>query len=260
MPRCVRYNGVSVSPLRRQSSHRAKSPRTTAGPASDRLRQLERREDAMQTYPVSLVLEGRAVVVVGGGAVATRKVEGLLPTGATIAVVSPDVSDRLAEHIQARRCAWRARTYEAHDLDDADIVFVATDDEAVNAQVHADACAAHLMVNVADRPELCTFFLPSVLRRGKLSVAVSTEGASPLTARRLRRQLEKLVPEEFEDYLDLLASWRPRAIDALPDEPTRLRFWEQATDGRVQTLLEQGEAKAAGQLLERLLEETRGLV
>lgn len=214
----------------------------------------------MQTYPVSLVLEGRAAVVVGGGAVATRKVEGLLPTGAAVAVVSPDVSDRLAEHIEAGRCAWRARAYETRDLDGADIVFVATDDEAVNTQVHADACAAHLMVNVADRPELCTFFLPSVLRRGKLSVSVSTEGASPLTARQLRRRMEELVPEGFEEYLDLLAAWRPRAIEILPDEPARLRFWERATDGRVQTLLEQGDAKAADRLMGLLLEETASLV
>ena len=211
----------------------------------------------MQTYPVSLVLEGSVAVVVGGGSVATRKVEGLLPTGATVVVVSPDVSAQLAAHIQAGRCAWRAQAYEASNLDDADIVFVATDDEAVNAQVHADACAAHLPVNVADRPELCTFFLPSVLRRGKLSIAVSTEGASPLTARRLRKELEERIPGGFEAYLDLLAAWRPRAIAALPDEPARLRFWQQATDGRVQRLVQAADEEAAERLLEELLEDER---
>ena len=113
------------------------------------------------------------------------------------------------------------------------------------------------MVNVADRPELCTFFLPSVLRRGKLSIAVSTEGASPLTARRLRRELEERIPAGFETYLDLLAAWRPRAIAALPDEPARLRFWQQATDGRVQRLVQAADEGAAERLLEELLEAER---
>ena len=136
-------------------------------------------------------------------------------------------------------------------------MFVATDDEDVNARAYRDASGAHLMVNVADRPELCTFFLPSVLRRGKLSIAVSTEGASPLTARRLRRELEERIPAGFETYLDLLAAWRPRAIAALPDEPARLRFWQQATDGRVQRLVQAADEEAAERLLEELLEAER---
>ena len=143
------------------------------------------------------------------------------------------------------------------DLRGADIVFVATDDEDVNARAYRDASEAHLMVNVADRPELCTFFLPSVLRRGKLSIAVSTEGASPLTARRLRKELEERIPGGFEAYLDLLAAWRPRAIAALPDEAARYRFWQQATDGRVQRLVQAADEEAAEHLLEELLEGER---
>ena len=96
-----------------------------------------------------------------------------------------------------------------------------------------------------------------MLRRGKLSIAVSTEGASPLTARRLRRELEERIPAGFETYLDLLAAWRPRAIAALPDEPARLRFWQQATDGRVQRLVQAADEEAAERLLEELLEAER---
>ena len=211
----------------------------------------------MPTYPVSLVLQDRAALVVGGGAVATRKVEGLLPAGAHVTVVAPEVTEALRALADAGRCAWRAKAYDAADLSGADIVFVATDDEDVNARAYRDASGAHLMVNVADRPELCTFFLPAVLRRGKLSIAVSTEGASPLTARRLRRELEERIPAGFETYLDLLAAWRPRAIAALPDEPARLRFWQQATDGRVQRLVQAADEEAAERLLEELLEAER---
>lgn len=208
-----------------------------------------------RTYPVSLVLEGRHVLVVGGGAVATRKVEGLLPSDASIAIVSPAITETLQALVRAGRCAWRAGAYEASDLRGADIVFVATDDEAVNAQAYRDAAAEHLLINVADRPELCSFFLPSVLRRGKLSIAVSTEGSSPLTARKLRRELEEQIPASFEAYLDLLNDWRPRVMAALPQEADRYRFWQQATDGRVQHLMEHGEAKQAEALLAKLLEE-----
>ena len=211
----------------------------------------------MPTYPVSLVLQDRAALVVGGGAVATRKVEGLLAAEAAVTVVAPEVTDALRALADAGRCAWRAKAYDADDLHGADIVFVATDDEDVNARAYRDASEAHLMVNVADRPELCTFFLPSVLRRGKLSIAVSTEGASPLTARRLRKELEERIPGGFEAYLNLLAAWRPRAIAALPDETARYRFWQQATDGRVQRLVQAADEEAAERLLEELLEDER---
>ena len=210
-----------------------------------------------RTYPVSLVLEGRKALVVGGGAVATRKVEGLLPTGAAITVVAPDLTETLHAFVNARRCEWRPRAYAAADLRGADIVFVATDNEAVNARVYRDATDLHMMVNVADRPELCSFFLPSVLRRGKLSIAVSTEGSSPLTARRIRSELEERIPEAYEAYLDLLNDWRPRIIERFPDEAERYRFWQQATDGRVLALVSRNEPAAAQDLLDEIFDGIR---
>ena len=172
----------------------------------------------MPTYPVSLVLQDRAALVVGGGAVATRKVEGLLAAEAAVTVVAPEVTDALRALADAGRCAWRAKAYDADDLHGADIVFVATDDEDVNARAYRDASEAHLMVNVADRPELCTFFLPSVLRRGKLSIAVSTEGASPLTARRLRKELEERIA-----YFNQLLSSEEMLRGVLKEELTAIR-------------------------------------
>lgn len=211
-----------------------------------------------RTYPVSLVLEGQKALVVGGGIVATRKVEGLLPYDVAVTIVSPGVTDALRALIDTGCCTWNPREYSADDLHGADIVFVATDDEDVNAQVYHDASNSHVMINVADRPELCSFFLPSVLRRGKLSIAISTEGSSPLTARRLRDQLAEHIPDRFEAYLDVLHAWRPRVIASLPEESDRYRFWQKATDGRVQRLVQVGDATGAERLLERLLvDETR---
>lgn len=206
----------------------------------------------IRTYPVSLVLKDKRAVVVGGGSVATRKVLGLLECEAFVSVVAPAASTTLRQLADGVRCTWRAKTYETADLDEADIVFAATDDEVANRRVYDDATAARLMVNVADRPEVCTFFLPSVLRRGKLSIAVSTEGASPFTARRIREDMEERYGQEYGDYLELLASWRPRVSAALPPE-RHFAFWEQASDGRVLALMAEGRAGEAEAVLESLL-------
>ena len=205
-----------------------------------------------RTYPVSLVLKDKRAVVVGGGPVAARKVQGLLECEALVDVVAPEATPDLQKLVDGERCTWRVRPYETSDLDEADIVFAATDDEGVNRRVYDDATAARLMVNVADRPEVCTFFLPSVLRRGKLSVSVSTEGASPLSARRIREGLEERFGEAYAPYLELMASWRPRVSDALPPE-RHFAFWEQASDGRVLAALEAGDAAGAAAILESLL-------
>ncbi|MEF9841089.1 MAG: bifunctional precorrin-2 dehydrogenase/sirohydrochlorin ferrochelatase [Raoultibacter sp.] len=206
-----------------------------------------------KTYPVSLVLEGQKILVVGGGSVATRKVMGLIDYPIALNIVSPKLSETLQHLIDNGRCTWRRDTYNASDLENVDIVFVATNNESVNERAYRDASALHILINVADRPEFCSFFLPSVVRRGKLSVAVSTEGSSPFAARRLRTDIEASLSCNFEEYLDLLNDWRARVIATLPHEDTRYLFWQQATDGRVLSLIEHNDIPAAQALLEGLL-------
>jgi len=206
------------------------------------------------TYPISLVLAGKAVLVVGGGEVAARKVRGLEPCGAAITVVSPELCRELVELRDACVCAWVEKAYESSDLNGADLVFACTDDEATQLRVSADATERQLLVNVADRPELCTFFLPSVLRRSNLSIAVSTDGSSPLTARLIRESLEKHVDDEIGDYLDLLQLWRPRVLAALPAEKRKL-FWERAHEGPIYEFVKLGQPEQAHAALARLLEE-----
>ncbi|WP_165171712.1 bifunctional precorrin-2 dehydrogenase/sirohydrochlorin ferrochelatase [Adlercreutzia sp. ZJ242] len=203
-------------------------------------------------YPVMLVLEGKRALVVGGGAVAQRKVEGLLACDAQVRVVAPEVTDGLRALAEGGACAWCARAFEEADLAAADIVFAATDDEQVNRRVFEEAARAHLMVNVADRPELCTFFLPSVMRKGRLSVSVSTEGASPLLARRLRERIEERLSDAYAPYVDLLASRRD-VINATVAEQARMGFWEKATDGRALALVEAGDLAGAAALIDALI-------
>ena len=135
-------------------------------------------------YPVFLDLTGLPVLVVGGGPVALRKATGLFEAGAAVTVVAPDVVDGVAEIATVER-----RAYATDDLTGMRLVFTATDDPAVNAQVAADARAAGVFVNSADDPDNCTFILPAIARRGSLTVAVSTGGVSPALASRLRDEI-----------------------------------------------------------------------
>lgn len=144
-------------------------------------------------YPVSLDLTGVAVLVVGAGPVAVRKVAGLVVAGARVRVVAPDVSDQLD---MATIDELRRRPYEPADLDGVRLVVTATGDAGVDARVAADATAAGIWVNAADQPADCTFILPAIARNGPLSIAVSTDGASPALARRLRDRAGELLTDE----------------------------------------------------------------
>ncbi|MDO4890661.1 MAG: bifunctional precorrin-2 dehydrogenase/sirohydrochlorin ferrochelatase [Coriobacteriaceae bacterium] len=172
---------------------------------------MENRQDAAgrcEPYPLFANLRGEPVVVVGGGEVAERKVETLLDHGASIVLVAPAVTETLRAWALEKRIGWLPRRYEAGDLEGALLVVCATDDEAVNKAVHAEAVRRHQLVNVVDVPELCNFIVPSVLRRGHLQIAVSTGGASPSAAREIRKSLERQFPTYWEDYLDMMAELR----------------------------------------------------
>jgi precorrin-2 dehydrogenase/sirohydrochlorin ferrochelatase len=165
----------------------------------------------VRTYPICLVgLENRRAVVIGGGKVAARKAQALLESGASVAAISPQFSAefvRLAEP-QARLELVR-RPYRAGDLAGAFLVVAATDDPPVNRAVWGEALQRGCLVNVVDDPEHSNFILPAVVQRGEVKVAVTTGGASPALARRLREKLEALIGPEYGDLARLLAELRP---------------------------------------------------
>ena len=141
-------------------------------------------------YPITLTnLRGALVVVVGGGAVGARKLRGLLAIGAVVRLISPAVTPELRALADSGAITWHARAYQPGDLTGARLVFTATDQRAVNAQVADDAAALGLLCNVADDPRAGDFHLPAVYREPGLLVAVSTAGASPARAKRLRDQI-----------------------------------------------------------------------
>lgn len=155
-------------------------------------------------YPVDLVVEGRRCVVVGGGAVAARKVEGLLAAGADVVVIAPKIDDQirnLGVHVVER-------SYCAGDLDGAWLVIAATDDSGVNQTIRADADRERVWINAADDPKACSFTLPAVVRRGPVMMTVSTAGHSPALASWVRGELAAQLGPELGLLAELLSEAR----------------------------------------------------
>lgn len=160
------------------------------------------------SYLVNLVLDGRPVVVVGAGAVASRKVEDLLAAGARVRVIAPSACAEILELAAAGRIQLERRPYAAGDLDGALLAGAAASEESVNARVAEDARALGVLVNVVDRPALCTFTLPATLHRGDLTVAVATQGRCPGLARAIREELAERYGPEYAEVLRLLGGLR----------------------------------------------------
>jgi len=166
-------------------------------------------------------LEGARAVVVGGGAVAARKVGALLEARAEVLVVAPQLSPALEALAEAGRLSALRRGYRSEDLEGAFLVVVATNRREVNALASRDAIARRLLLNCADDPASSNFFLPSVLRRGDLRIAISTGGASPAWAAGLRRRLEELLPSDYAEFVALLGEARALAREEL--DPSQRR-------------------------------------
>ena len=203
-------------------------------------------------YPVFLDLANRPCLVVGGGPVAEGKVEGLLAAGARVTVVSPAVTARLQAWAADGRLRHLSREYRALDLEGHQVAFVATDDPGLSGAVADEGRARGIWVNAADEPARCDFILPSIIRRGRLVVAVSTGGASPAAARAIREELEAYLTEEHAMLVELAADvrrdFRRRGVSA---DPSR---WRGALDGQLRRLVADKRYRQARRRLARSLE------
>ncbi len=198
-------------------------------------------------YPVFLDLRGKAVLIVGGGVVAERKVEQLLPAGPAITLISPEVTPQVARWAADGAIIHMPRAYEAGDINGASLVIAATDDVAVNRTVADAARAERIWVNAVDDVEYCDFIAPAVVEQGDITVAVSTGGKSPATARFLRRQLEAFLSADFAVLLGIAEEARLR----LRREGLRVPSdeWQTALDGGVLDLVRSGQTAAARERL-----------
>lgn len=199
------------------------------------------------TYPVNLVLDGRPCLVVGGGHIAARKIEGLLACGAEVTVIAPEV----AAEIRALPVTVEQRPYARGDVAGFRLAVAATDDSAVNKAVYDDGEEAGVWVNSADDPDRCSFTLPSVVRRGPLTVSVSTGGHSPALATWLKDRLQDELGPEYEVLLDLLSSER-ESLKA-QGRSTEGLAWRKALESDMLALIRAGKVHEARERLQACL-------
>ena len=208
----------------------------------------------MDFLPIFLNLSHRLVLVVGGGEVAARKVGLLLRAKAAVRVVAPELCANLVALHERGAVEHVPVTYHPDQLSDCVLVFAATNDEAVNAQVSAHAKQRGIPVNVADRPELCSFILPSIVDRSPITVAVSTGGASPTLGRLLRARLETFIPAAYGRLAGLMGRNRDAVKQRFPTFSQRRRFWEDVVQGAVAELVLAGRDDDAQQALEQAMQ------
>jgi len=192
-------------------------------------------------YPVHLILEGRSALVVGGGPVAAARARGLLEAGARVRVVAREVGPEMADLTREAGVSVERREFLPADLDGASLVVAATDDVELHRRIFGLADARGLLVSCVDAPEQSNWIAPAVLRRGELIVTVSTSGAAPAFAARLRDELGKVVGEEYGRVLDRLREIRRDLRARYPVFEERRTVWRRLLDEQVLPALARGE-------------------
>ena len=206
----------------------------------------------MRYLPLAFDLKNRPCLIVGGGAIATRKARLLNKAEARLLVVAPDITDELRQLVLASGGEYMVGTYRKSLLDSVELVVAATADADVNAQVSADARARRLPVNVVDSPAHCTFTFPSIVERGPLAIGISSGGSAPVLTRMLRAQIETLLSPGLGLIAELAGRMRDKVKAALP-EPQRKDFWHWVFNGPIVGQIERGHKTEAEQsLLEEL--------
>jgi siroheme synthase-like protein len=202
-------------------------------------------------YIACLRLQGRRCLVVGGGEVGLEKVEGLLACGGEVTLVAPDAVEPLRELAEEGSIRWERRPYRTEDVDGAFLAIAATGDTDVNIRVFEDAERRATLVNVVDVPPLCNFILPAIIRTGPLAIAISTAGASPALAKRIRDQIADEYGEPYARLAVLLNEVRGWAKGTLPTYQDRKEFFESIVNGDPDPveLLRQGDEQAVRDLI-----------
>jgi precorrin-2 dehydrogenase / sirohydrochlorin ferrochelatase len=202
-------------------------------------------------YIACLKLTGRRCLVIGGGEVGLEKVEGLLACDAAVTLIAPAANAGLEQLAAEGSIEWQRREYRSEDLERAFLAIAATDDTDVNIRVYEDAEARAMLVNVVDVPPLCNFILPAIVRSGPLAIAISTAGASPALAKRMKREIAELFGAPYAQLAIMLNDARGWAKATLPTYQDRKEFFESIVNGEPDPveLLRNGDADAVRDLI-----------
>ncbi|MHB8110162.1 MAG: precorrin-2 dehydrogenase/sirohydrochlorin ferrochelatase family protein [Syntrophorhabdaceae bacterium] len=174
-------------------------------------------------YPLFLDITGKYCVIIGGGAVAARKARMLLKFHASVIVISPKISGKLTLLGEAGKIEIKPRKYQSGDLSNAVIVFACTDDRDVNNKVRRDAAKRGIPVNVVDRPEECDFIVPSIVKKGDVTIAISTSGVLPMASKKIRQTIERTLTGDYIAYVRIIGKLRQYLIRTIPEKTVRAR-------------------------------------
>jgi precorrin-2 dehydrogenase/sirohydrochlorin ferrochelatase len=172
-------------------------------------------------YPLFLDVTGKECLVVGGGTVAERKALMLLKFNASVTVVSPKVTKKLSDLAGRGVLRLLSRRYRTGDLDNAAMVFACTDDRDTNGVVREDAAKKGVLINVVDKPKECDFIVPSIIRKGDVTIAISPSGVLPMASKKIRQTIEKTVTKDYVAYTRIIGALRRHLIDTVPDPSRR---------------------------------------
>ncbi|MGB5745443.1 MAG: bifunctional precorrin-2 dehydrogenase/sirohydrochlorin ferrochelatase [Desulfobacterales bacterium] len=207
----------------------------------------------MKYYPVHLNIQNRNCLVVGGGGVGTRKVRTLLDCGARVTVVSLEVSPQLRDLAASGDIILAERSYQSDDLCGMFLVVGATNDEKLNKQISSEADRLNTLCNIADRPEVCNFILPSIVHRDDLVITISTSGQSPALAKKLRKALENQFGEEYGKLLRLMGAIRIKLLQQAHEPEAHKPLFERLINSNLVGMIQEGEVEKIDSLLLEVL-------
>jgi precorrin-2 dehydrogenase / sirohydrochlorin ferrochelatase len=194
--------------------------------------------NVMTTYPLHIKLQGKEAVVIGGGKIAERKITALLHAGAHITVVSPTLTESLEKLVHENVLSWKKMVFQPSHVQSAFIVIAASNNKKVNA-LAANSVSPQQLINVVDQPDLGNFHVPSTLKRGKLTITVSTEGASPLLAKKIKNDLSILYDDSYENYLEFLFESRHKIKNLIKDPSRKHQLLKELLEDKYKHSLEE---------------------
>jgi len=209
----------------------------------------------MKYYPVNLDIRNRKCLVVGGGAVGTRKVMTLLDCGAKVTVVSIDVAEKLQKLADNDIIKLEKRPFQISDFDEMFLVMGATDNQEINREIHSEAERLGVLCNIADRPEDCNFILPAIVNRGDLIIAISTSGKSPAFAKKIRKDLEKEFGTEYSEFLKLMGEIRNKLLSEDHEPEAHKHLFEKLIQRDLVKMIKDRDIAAVNSLLFEILGE-----